>query len=318
MKVATSQYVKTWLANFGLFCGVVFTANAAQAQQTVGVVVSGIGGTEAYAEQFVQYGDAVATALRTVSENTDDIIYLSGADVSKESVLNTIKQLGQRSADSFHLVFIGHGTTDSETWRFNIPGPDITTEDLLEALLDVKSAQQLVMIATSASGAVLDVLSQPGRIVVTATKSGGEINLVRFPQFLAEAMESTKADTDRNEILTLDETFRYANEKTQQYYRDQNLLASEHARLSGDNPERMALARLGSLKLAGDDPAVAELLDDRLRLEDEFIALKAKKPEMSTALYYEELETLLVSIARLQRRIDEATGWGEQDGVTNE
>jgi len=154
-------------------------------------------------------------------------------------------------------------------------------------------------------------LSQPGRLVVTATKSGGELNAVRFPEFLAEAMESSVADVDRNELLTLAEVFRYSNEKTQSYYEDRKLLASEHARLTGDEPDRLTLAKLGALRTAKDNPEVATLLEERLVLEDAFIALKARKSDMGVSDYYAELEPLLVSIARLQMRIDSATGWVE-------
>ena len=46
-------------------------------------------------------------------------------------------------------------------------------------------------------------------------------------------------------------------------------------------------------------------------LEDEFLALKAKKSTMDTQDFYHELEPLLVSIAKLQQEIDAVTGWVE-------
>ena len=276
-----------------------------------GLVVSGIGGTDEYEEQFAQNSQSIVDALRSNADADSDFMLLQGADATREAIIDAVQVLAERDTDAFYLVLLGHGTIDSETWRFNVPGPDVTTNDLVASLARVQSPQQLVVVSTSASGAVLDVLSQPGRYVVTATKSAGELNVVRFGDFLSEAMDSAVADVDRNEILTLAEAFRYANEKTQNYYTDQNLLASEHARLSGDEPERIALARLGALRNAKDNPAVQALLQDRLLLEDAFIALKARKPEMETAIYYADLETLLVSIARLQQKIDLATGWVE-------
>jgi len=77
----------------------------------------------------------------------------------------------------------------------------------------------------------------------------------------------------------------------------------------GEEPERLALARLGSLKTASDDPVVAALLEKRLVLEDDFLALKARKPDMDTKDFYDALEPLLISIALLQQEIDAATGW---------
>lgn len=276
-----------------------------------GVVITGIGGNDEYAEQFIKQGDVIVEALRTISDSEDDIALLQGDAATRDALLQLIDEKGSSSSDTFFLVLIGHGTVDAETWRFNLPGEDLNTEDLVAALAVVDSPNQLVMVGTSASGALLEILDQPGRHVVTATKSAGELNAVRFPEYLAKAMESSVADTDRNEILTLAEVYRYTNEKTQDYYDAQNLLASEHARISGDQPERIAMARLGSLKTARDDPAVSLLLDKRLVLEDEFLALKARKPDMQTQAFYEELEPLLVLIAKLQQEIDSVTGWVE-------
>ncbi len=277
--------------------------------KSVGLVVTGIGGNEEYADEFRKQGLSVVEALRSVGDEDQDFVLLSDDAASRDAILEQMQALAKIDAQWFYLVLIGHGTIDAETWRFNLPGDDLTTDDLVAALADISSQEQVVMIGTSASGAVLDILSQPGRHVVTATKSGGELNVVRFPGFFAEAMATTAADTDRNEILTLAEAYRFSNEKTQNYYLDKKLLASEHARLEGEQPDRVALARLGSLKTAKDDPAVAQLLEERLVLEDEFLALKARKPEMDTALYYEELEPLLLAIARLQQKIDSVTGW---------
>jgi len=279
------------------------------AEKTVGIVVSGIGGNQSYEEQFSQYGEVVAGALQTIAENADDIVYLHGDAASKAAMLDNMDLLSQLQADTFYLVFIGHGTIDAETWRFNLPGEDLTTEELVAALTGLDHMKQVLVLATSASGAVLETLGQEGRHVVTATKSGGEINFVRFPEYLALAMDSAVADVDRNEILTLSEVFRFANERTQKYYDEQKLLASEHARLLGDSADRIPLARLGSLKLAGDNPAVAELLEQRLLLEDEFIALKARKASFGVAEYYDQLEVLLIDIAKVQQQIDTATGW---------
>ena len=136
---------------------------------------------------------------------------------------------------------------------------------------------------------------------------------MRFPEYLAAAMEATDADYDRNEILTMAEAFRYASARTQTFYEQQKLLASEHSRLVGDLADDVPVTLLGSLKEAQDDPVVAELLVERLVLEEAFKALTARKPDMAVADFYAELETLLLDIARMQQSIDAVTGWSETD-----
>jgi len=201
-------------------------SNSTVMAKTTGLVVSGIGGNEDYAKQFAAQGQTIIDALRTVSDTEDDFVLLQAENATRSAILTQLEALAKQQADHFYLIMLGHGTSDAESWRFNLTGEDLTTDDLVGALAGVDAATQLVVLGTSASGAVLEILSQPGRYVVTATKSAGELNAVRFPEYLAKAMESSVADTDRNEILTLAEVFRYTNTKTQGYYEEQNLLAS--------------------------------------------------------------------------------------------
>jgi len=83
--------------------------------------------------------------------------------------------------------------------------------------------------------------------------------------------------------------------------------------LRGEDADDIAVALLGSLRDAKDDPVVASLLEQRLTLEQRFKALRLRKSDMPVDDYYSELETLLLSIARLQQSIDKATGWSDRD-----
>lgn len=281
---------------------------------THAVIVSGLGGEEAYARSFSESATAYTKALQTLDDGEGRIVLLSES-ADRDTILAAIetRAMAMQPSDTFALILVGHGTADASTWRFNITGPDLTTEDLVASLNAVPAARQLVVLASSASGAAFEALSQPQRVVVTATKSGGEVNAVRFPGYLADALASSSADYDRNEILTVAEAFRFATARTEDYYEQQKLLASEHARLSGDQAVDIPLALLGSLRQAKDDPQVAALLAERLTLEDAFKALKARKPQMPVTDYYQELESLLLDIARMQQSIDAVTGWSETD-----
>lgn len=296
-----------------LLLSFVFTSAAAG---THAIIVNGLGGNQSFSESFAESAATIAAAMQSL-DLEDSLIVQLNESAGREAILAEIAAASQRldatDGSLFALVLIGHGTVDSNGWKFNIAGPDITTDDLVAALNAVPGSRQLVVLAASASGAALDALAQPGRVVVTATKSGGEINAVRFPEYLAEAVSSDNADYDRNEIVTVAEAFRFAQAKTTEYYEQQKLLASEHSRLRGDQANDIPLALLGSLKDASKDPTVAALLNQRLQLEAAFTALKQRKEDMRRENYYAELETLLISIARLQQSIDSATGWSGGD-----
>ncbi|MGQ7844796.1 hypothetical protein ACUNV4_09980 [Granulosicoccus sp. 3-233] len=298
----------------GLLLPVLLTVAELGQAETHAVIVNGLGGESAYSDAFDAAADTYVEALQSIDEGEGQIVRLQET-ATREEILAAIETRAavMQASDTIVLILVGHGTADSLTWRFNISGPDVTTEDLVAALNGVNAGRQVVVLATSASGAALEALTQPGRVVVTATKSGGEVNAVRFPGYLADAMASSSADYDRNEILTVAEAFRFANARTEAYYEQQNLLASEHARLAGDLASDIPLALLGSLREAKDDPQVAALLDERLTLEDAFKALKARKSQMPVADYYRELEILLIDIARMQQSIDAVTGWSDTD-----
>ena len=274
------------------------------------LVVSGLGGTPEYAEDFARDASTIAGALSSLDAAPEAVLTLEAP--TRETLLEALESRGAEAAGhTLALVLVGHGTVDAEGYRFNLPGPDVGAADLVAALSASAAERELVVVATSASGALLDVLGEPGRALVTATKSGGELNAVRFAGFLAEAVSGEGADLDRNEILTLGEAFRHADAATRRWYEERNLLAPEHARLAGEGAGDLALARLGALAAAGDDPRVAALLDERGVLEAEFAALRADKAAMAAADYWDALEALLVRIARLQVTIDEATGWSD-------
>ncbi|ASJ74747.1 C13 family peptidase [Granulosicoccus antarcticus] len=290
-------------------------ANAAHSE-THAVVVSGLGGEKNYSDSFSAAAQSYATALQTLDNGEERIVLLdetAGRDQILTAIQERVEAANSSPSATLVLILVGHGTTDGSTWRFNITGPDLTTEDIVAALNPMSSGRQLVVLAASASGATLEALTQSQRVVVTATKSGGELNAVRFPEYLAAAMETSEADYDRNEILTMAEAFRYANARTQTFYEQQKLLASEHSRLVGDLAADIPVALLGSLKEAQDDPVVASLLAERLLLEEAFKALKARKQDLPTVDYYAQLEVLLLDIARMQQSIDAVTGWSETD-----
>lgn len=284
--------------------------------QTYAVVVSGLGGESQYTEQFNTTGQVVFESLQSLDVDGNRIVFLEET-ATRETILDSITDIASQitpgESSVFLLFLIGHGNVDSGGWRFNVRGPDVTTEDLVAALSQITASQQVVVLAASASGDALDILAQPQRVVVTATKNGGENNAVKFPEFLAQSLRLPDADYDRNEILTLAEVFRFTQNRTEAYYEQQNLLAPEHARLKGDNAVDIPLALLGSLRDANDDPVVASLLDERLVLEASFKQLKSVKTTLTSKDYYLRLERLLLKIARLQQSIDAATGWGESD-----
>ena len=181
------------------------------------------------------------------------------------------------------------------------------------ALLDkVKARQQLVVAATSASGALLDVIDTGNRttgqrVLITATKNGREKTAVLFPEYMVEAITSEAADTDKNESISAMEIFEYANSSVEGFYETEKLLAPEHARLQGENAASFEVARYGNL-LAAQDTVPEELLTMRETLASQVTILRSRKEDISEDEYFDTLQNLMLKLADVQEQIDQATG----------
>jgi len=279
----------------------------------VTVVISGLGGNEEYTEKFDEYATAIADEAKRIALNQTDVMLLRGGAAKKEIVTALFDAIATRTdVNSFSAYFIGHGSFDGRSYKFNIPGPDISGSELLELLNKVKARQQLVVAATSASGALLDVIDTGNqttgqRVLITATKNGREKTAVLFPEYMVEAITTPAADTDKNESISAMEIFDYANSSVEGFYETEKLLAPEHARLQGENAESFEVARYGNL-LAAQDKVPEELLTMRETLASQVNTLRSRKEDINEDEYFDTLQDLMLKLADVQSQIDRASG----------
>lgn len=268
--------------------------------------VSGLGGEPEYERRFQEQAEAVAEAARKSGTSPENIVILSGERARRDALEKEFAAFARdtRKEDQVAVVLIGHGSYDGSDYRFNLPGPDITGQQIAALLDRLPAQEQLVVNATSSSGAVIGTWKRPNRIVITATKSGGERTATRFAQFWIEALTSPEADRDKNETVTAEEAYAFAERKVADTFKSDAALATEHARMEGGNPARFVVARFGNAALLPDDPALAAMLQEQAGIEQRIEALKGRKAAMDRDHYYNELEKELITLARLDRRID--------------
>ena len=245
-----------------------------------------------------------------------------GAPDDRTLLLNALAEEVSRPGGELWLVFIGHGTYNGRAAKFNLRGPDISARELAAALKPCRRPLVVIQCA-SASGPFLPALSAPGRVIITATRSGYEVNFARFGGYLARAITDPAADLDHDGEVSLLEAFLLASRQVGQFYREQGRLMTEHALLddNGDGlgtppdwfqgaraiktPEKgksadgvrahqMILARGQSEQALS--PAARARRDE---LEQELSALRLKKAEMKEDDYYSRLEKIMVETARL-------------------
>ena len=268
---------------------------------TYAVTVAGLGGEADYEQRFAAWARDVGKLVQSET--------LTGADSTRERVRAALQKIAQTASaeDDFLLTLIGHGTFDGVEYRFNLPGPDITASELAGLLNAIKAGRQLVVNTTSASGGSLDALKAANRVVVTATKSGTERLVTVFGRYWIEALRDPAADTDKNESISAAEAFRYAEQKTKNFYETQKRLATEHPQLTDAGTGiagRFLLARFGSAGAAMKDPAKRAMLTRKENLEQQIDKLKYEKAAMPTADYKKQLTALLLELAKIQEELD--------------
>jgi hypothetical protein len=287
----------------------------AHAQQTHLLVITGVPGDEEHEQKFTKWATAfVDAATKKEQLPAANITSLSGAKAAKDGIDKAVTDIAARSKpnDNVIVLLIGHGSFNGQTAAFNIMGPDLTAPDWAK-LMSKFSAQHVAFINTSSSsGAFLQPMAAPGRVVITATKTGGEKMDTSFPEFFVEAFADDAADRDRNGHVSVLEAFEYAKTKVTQAYQQKGNLLTEHATMDdGDEGRLAATMFLGigrgdvALNVDTNDPEVRALVEQRDVIERDIAALKLMKATMDEAKYDAQMEKLLTDLAVKTRALRE-------------
>ena len=290
------------------------------------VLVIGAAGEPEYGEQFSAWADLWKQAAAKGGLQTSII----GGDTNKPEndltrLLTVLTNEAAKPAGELWLVFIGHGTYDGHSAKFNLRGPDISAADLA-AVLKPCPRPLAVIDCASASGPFINALSGPNRVIITATRSGSEVNATRFGGFLAKAIADPAADLDKDGQTSLLEAFLLASRETQQFYREAGRLATEHALLD-DNGDELGtpadwFSGVRAVKTAANGKSVdgvrarqmmlvrsqveQELSPEaracRDEMEKQLSDLRSRKSGMKEDDYYKQLEGILIETARLYEK----------------
>lgn len=302
------------------------------AAETWLLVISGLGGDEAYSQSFYEWSSTLVDGALDAGVPAPNVIYLA-ADPERdpdridgvsrqEQIREALASLRSRAGagDDVWVVLFGHGSARGGEARVNLPGPDMSGRDFAE-LLEGLSVRNLVFInATSASGDFVPLLSAPGRVVITATRSAAERHAPLFGGFFVEGLVAGKADVDKDERISLLEAFDYASSEVEMAYSSQNQLRTEHALLDdngdgsgslepqlGEGKDGAAASRLflaGPARIGeATSPELSRLLARRQELEDRVAQLRSQRGSLAEELYLQELEGLLLELARVGESI---------------
>ncbi len=290
------------------------------------VIVQGASGDPEYAKTHRAWVDALSAAMRdrfrierakliVLAEQPKDAQELRG---TAENVRTVFARLAKESQaqDLLFVMLIGHGTGDAAAAKFNLVGPDLTSEEW-SGLLKPVPARIAFVDSTSSSFPFLSAIAGPGRVVVTATSSYAQRYHTVFPEAFIQALTTPDADADKNGRVSLLEAFTHASMLVARHYEQDKRLATENALIedTGDGKGRMAAA-------AGEDGAIAAVTyldqpeaptssDPETRalqvrqqaLTEQIDELRRRKAVMAPALFESEFERLIVELAMVSRDV---------------
>ncbi len=323
---------RTWAVGFVcLIASSLFAETPAPAKPTV-IVVVGAPGEEEFGKSFLQSADlwektSQQAGAKLIQIGRKEKQTPPDHDQLQKVLLNEPKE----GSGDLWLVLIGHGTFDGKEAKFNLQGPDLTASELATWLEPFRRPLAVINTASS-SGPFLSKLSAPGRVVITATRSGGEQNYARFGHYLSEAITDPTADLDKDGQTSLLEAFLIASRRTKEFYDSEGRLATEHA-LIDDNGDGLGtppdwFRGIRAVKRAKEGAALDGLRahqfhlarseaerklapDIRARRDEVELAiakLRDGKSNLDEDVYYARLETLLLEMAQLT----EQTGKGDR------
>ena len=327
-RACVAGFVKLWthfLCCLPLICvsaSLSVSADETTARQQVLVIV-GAAGTDEYGRQFREWAGRWERAARSGGADCR-IIGLDDGDSADDRSAMCDAISDWKSVDTTEplwIVLIGHGTYDGRTTRFNLRGKDMTAEETAALLHEATRPVALINCASS-SAPFINAASGEGRVIVSATKDGGQFQFARFGDSLSQAISTLNADLDQDSQVSLLEAWAFAAKRTSEFYESEGRLATEHALLDDngdglgsraavfkgvqlmppsdqDSPDG-SLARRWHLVRSEDERLLSpEQRRQRDDLEEQLEELKGRAAEYAESAYLDELQKILLPLAQL-------------------
>ena len=296
---------------------------AAAAQVPTVIVVAGAPGEAEFAPDISLQIEAWAKVSREAQARH---VAIGGEPVGGKSDRDQVKAVLEAEAKAgpaeLWVVLVGHGTFDGKEAKLNLRGPDLSASDLAEWLKPFERPLAIID-TTSSSAPFLAKLAAPKRVIVSATRSGSEQNYARFGKYLAEALPDPKSDLDKDGQISLLESFLSASHRTMEFYKTEGRLATEHALLddNGDGlgtpaewfrgvhatkrakdgaaPDGTRAHQFHLVRSTAEQQLSTDARTRRDQIELQLSALRGRKEKMNEEKYFEELEKLLLELARI-------------------
>ena len=270
------------------------------------MIVGGLGGEPKYQETFDKEVQQLAAVARRTTGDAR-VAVLSGEHATKAAVEKLLgsERAKVKASDTFALILVGSRQLRRRAIQAESAGTGHRRRRALEAARRDPARSQLIVEYDERERRDAREWAGNGRMLITATRSGFERNATHFAEHWAKALADGSADVDKNGVITAQEAFDYASREVADGFSKAGTLATEHPQLKGDGAARFVVARLQSAPLPS-TPELAALDRQKSALEDKIADLRQRRESMAPDAYLNELQGLLVQLADVQAKIDEA------------
>lgn len=300
-------------------------AQANGTDQTTVFVVVGAAGEDIYGGKFATWAGWWREAANKAGAKFVAVGMDADQNKDREDFQTKLAAESKDGAGEMWLVLLGHGTFDGKVAKFNLRGPDFDADELAEWLKPF-NRPLAVIDTTAASAPFLPKLSLSGRVIITATKSGYEVNYARFGEYISRAIADVEADLDKDGQTSLLEAYLMASRQVAEFYETEGRLSTEHSLLD-DNGDGLGTPAdwfrgVRATKKARNDVELdgfrahqfhlvrspeeqkmpPELRAKRDELELAINKLREKKSSMPGVAYDKALEKILLDLAHVYEK----------------
>jgi len=166
----------------------------------------------------------------------DDLPTNNGLGTSTaENIQKAIKKIAAavKPDDRFVFFYVGQANVVGEKLRFNLPGADITQEQLAQWIIEIKVSSMLIVLDCPGAGLAAKAMSGRGRVIICSCTAEQRYS-TRFSEHFIPALADIKTDTNNDGKISVLEAFTIAWRQIDDWYRQKKLLTTETPVLEDD------------------------------------------------------------------------------------
>ncbi len=171
---------------------------------------------------------SVLANSRSLVENNSQIATAENLKARIEAFANISK-----ATDRFVFYYVGQANVADNKLRLNLPGADMTHEQLAELLGRIKASSMLIVLDCPGAGLAVSALAGPGRVVVAGCTAEQPYS-TRFSEYFVPALADRQCDINSDGRVSLLEAFTAAAKNLDDFYRRMGLLRTETPLLEDD------------------------------------------------------------------------------------